>query len=266
LNAGINEQLPSWAPRWDLQTPYHVFGYVDSFFRASRNHSPDLEILNASSLIATGVEIDTIAYCSDVILRLSPFGKYDARERLSILELWHTLSGIRYFDPSVSYINGESAVFAFCQTLSAGCLVYATKFDKDPDRIEKYHTERKNRWFKAGASYLTRLFGSESPAVSGLQDLGRDGDSSAWVDNTNNVTWARRVFCTQKGYYGLGPTFAEAGDIVCVLFGGRTPYCVRQVGDRYILIGECYVHGLMNGEAMDLMGQGELEPKKFFLG
>ena len=63
---------------------------------------------------------------------------------------------------------------------------------------------------------------------------------------------------TEKGYYVLGPKVTQPGDIVCVLFGGKLPFCLRPLGDRYLLVGECYVHGLMNGEAMEMMERGNL--------
>jgi hypothetical protein len=35
------------------------------------------------------------------------------------------------------------------------------------------------------------------------------------------------------------------------------------MGRRYLLVGECYVHGLMKGEAMDMLAQNELYKKGF---
>lgn len=55
---------------------------------------------------------------------------------------------------------------------------------------------------------------------------------------------------TAKGYFVLGPKVMEVGDIVCVLFGGKTPFGLRPWADgQYLLVGEAYVHGLMKGEA-----------------
>jgi len=41
--------------------------------------------------------------------------------------------------------------------------------------------------------------------------------------------------------------------MIRVFFGAGVPYVIRPSGkDRYIFIGECYLHGVMDGEAMDM--------------
>jgi hypothetical protein len=61
-------------------------------------------------------------------------------------------------------------------------------------------------------------------------------------------------FVTAGGMLGSGLPGIMAGDIVCILFGGNTPYILRptQVEGQYLLIGECYVEELMKGQAMDM--------------
>jgi len=51
----------------------------------------------------------------------------------------------------------------------------------------------------------------------------------------------------------LAPRHAEVNDIVCVLLGRPTPFALRRKENgQYRLIGECYVHGLMAGESMNM--------------
>ncbi|KAI0969448.1 hypothetical protein F4678DRAFT_159773 [Xylaria arbuscula] len=71
---------------------------------------------------------------------------------------------------------------------------------------------------------------------------------------TDNRTFAR----SRKGYYVLSPGIMSVGDIICVLFGGKMPFCLRLCGRYYLLAGKCYVHGLMDGEAMQLADQQQL--------
>lgn len=64
------------------------------------------------------------------------------------------------------------------------------------------------------------------------------------------VTEGRRFFTSLGGYMGIGPPGMRSGDLICVFLGGNVPWVVRQEGHNYKLIGECYVHGIMNGEFM----------------
>lgn len=67
-----------------------------------------------------------------------------------------------------------------------------------------------------------------------------------------NVIENRQLFITVKGVPGFTNNGVQKGDIICVFKGAPTPHVLRRVPDRldekYTLIGEAYVHGLMNGE------------------
>ena len=48
---------------------------------------------------------------------------------------------------------------------------------------------------------------------------------------------------------GIVPAATSLGDLVCILFGGQVLYVLRSTGqDLYEFMGECYIHGLMDGE------------------
>lgn len=62
----------------------------------------------------------------------------------------------------------------------------------------------------------------------------------------------RRLCWTAKGYMGIAPAATQADDIVCIFFGGQVPHILRDAGEgHYKLIGECYIHGIMDGEAFE---------------
>ncbi|SMY22211.1 unnamed protein product [Zymoseptoria tritici ST99CH_1A5] len=65
------------------------------------------------------------------------------------------------------------------------------------------------------------------------------------------TSWSRSFFTTEAGRIGLGPMGLREEDVIAVLFGGQTPFVLRPLRDgRYKFIGECYVHGIMDGQAM----------------
>lgn len=62
-----------------------------------------------------------------------------------------------------------------------------------------------------------------------------------------------RKFCvTKKRYMGWCPFNTRPGDRICILFGGQTPYVVRKEGKGYRLLGEAYIHGVMDGEVLSM--------------
>lgn len=67
-----------------------------------------------------------------------------------------------------------------------------------------------------------------------------------------------RFFVTKKGYIGIGPPNAQPGDQVWIFHGGNVPFITRKTEENNIsdghhnmlLVGDAYVHGIMDGEAM----------------
>lgn len=90
-----------------------------------------------------------------------------------------------------------------------------------------------------------------------------DGERVEMVAAEEAITTAttdRRFFLTEKGYMGLGPKSMRKGDVVFILRGGQVPFLLRPAGrenvhrvgevDTHVLVGDCYVHGIMDGEAV----------------
>ncbi|GKZ38225.1 hypothetical protein AbraIFM66950_010254 [Aspergillus brasiliensis] len=79
------------------------------------------------------------------------------------------------------------------------------------------------------------------------------------------ATSYRRLMISSKDYIGLVPSRTQEGDLICVLFGCSVPVILRKQDDHYIFIGECYVHGIMDGEAIEQMKEGCLVEEEFTL-
>lgn len=64
-----------------------------------------------------------------------------------------------------------------------------------------------------------------------------------------------RFFITSSGLPGIGPTTTKVGDTVAVLTGANMPFVLRKgvsmdLQNPYTVVGVCYVHGIMDGEAV----------------
>lgn len=74
-----------------------------------------------------------------------------------------------------------------------------------------------------------------------------------------SMAWNRKIFLTRsktqgQKRLGLAPPDAREGDTVCILHGCSVPVVLRAItGDEnyYVLIGECFLYGMMDGEALD---------------
>ncbi|KAI1769469.1 heterokaryon incompatibility protein-domain-containing protein [Hypoxylon sp. FL1150] len=56
----------------------------------------------------------------------------------------------------------------------------------------------------------------------------------------------RRFFITHNGILGRGPPTTQAGDLVCELKGGEVPFILREEGEFYRLVGDCFADRLQD--------------------
>lgn len=65
-------------------------------------------------------------------------------------------------------------------------------------------------------------------------------------------TFHRRFFVSSNGRFGWGVDGTKAGDEVVLFYGCDYPFVVRRdsQGSGWRIIGDCYIHGLMDGEGI----------------
>ena len=62
---------------------------------------------------------------------------------------------------------------------------------------------------------------------------------------------------TDGGYLGLASAATLLHDKICILLGCNVPLILRRRGEHHEIIGECYIHGIMRGEAMQGVEEGK---------
>lgn len=76
---------------------------------------------------------------------------------------------------------------------------------------------------------------------------------SSWDYEKHFESAGRCLFMSSSGHLGLAPEASEEEDVICVLQGARVPFIVRPTGHhKCSLVGEAYVHGVMDGEVAEL--------------
>jgi hypothetical protein len=57
----------------------------------------------------------------------------------------------------------------------------------------------------------------------------------------------------------------DAVDVTAMLHGGHIPFVLKPRAGYYQLVGECYLHGMMDGEALEMCRDGSVEETMFKL-
>ena len=109
------------------------------------------------------------------------------------------------------------------------------------------------------------------PQRSTLEDYRKYTDTLSPAKKSNQLLLMLpgfRFFITKMGYIGLGPENMRIGDTVHVFQGGSVPFVLRQATQQtvfsrretgYQYVGNCYVQGIMDGEALQGVDLSELD-------
>lgn len=96
-----------------------------------------------------------------------------------------------------------------------------------------------------------------------LHSCAADGQCEIVSDIVSHGYDLVRFFTTSTGLRGTASENMHPGDIVVILFGSRVPFVLRKCDSVYRLVSSCYVLGFMNGEAIDMWKNGELDGGEF---
>ncbi|KUJ18513.1 HET-domain-containing protein [Mollisia scopiformis] len=265
--------LPTWVPDWSTSFRAKPFLHLESsksLFRACGNTTHRASFSSGDKLVAKGILIDKIKMVglpfvpNKKATRVTPLQRaYRAFDRMSsgmellriqmTLFLCHLHGWEDVVQSLSSYPTGESVNNAFARTLIAGASIVA-EFRNPTARVV---VEDAYNYFKY---LLTQSISNMQPANMGDVNIKwQEWDdavvsaSKQYMSFLEEAAWGRVFFITERGYMGLGPMSAFAGDEVAVLCGGKTPYILsrdaNQKSSNFRLIGEVYIHGLMKGEA-----------------
>ena len=162
-----------------------------------------------------------------------------------------------YFHPRRSQASSTPSEFYHCYICKGGssdiCLACYNKGMrcKVPSHILK-------RWTVGTLSIpytdsILRILEAHAPT----------GDRDRFQDLIKITCRGLTFFSVSQGWHGTASGATEPGDVVAILFGSRVPFILRKHNSGYRLVSNCYVQGLMDGEAMAMLKNGELESEIF---
>jgi hypothetical protein len=254
VDAGLDPRasdidLPSWVSQWGLPR-MRTREIIASTFRAGGKYiSRGRRGASDDVLEVDGWVLGNIKMSVEHDNHFDNMGKWEIRA----FKFWKHLVSIRQLvaDIETEYPTGQTWDEVFAQVLTAGS-TYPPIFGE-------------NRFTE-----LDYLFAFVNTPIA-LQDHGQDILLDEWSSEielmrrklqnyqgteeffiaVRMVNSKRKLLRIEQGLIGIGPHTLRPGDLVCILFGGLIPYVLRPNGEQFIFLGECYVHGIMNGEALE---------------
>lgn len=242
---------PTWVPRWNTWSVHSLtpLGIAAERYAASR-HLPAPSIRwagpNGEMLQVSGIEFDGIITTTPKI----PDSMHSCEQTTALRDI---IDGL--LNSVHPYPTGELYDLVTCWTLSAGKDWYGMIVQNVLEHLDDFAA------FCAQNKVRTRH------RISMLQGH-RLGDALRFATAAGYASGGRRLFHTSGGYLGIGPAIAQHGDKVCILSGGATPFILRHMphakksSRRFLLIGEAYVHGIMEGN-IPLHKDDQRKPKRF---
>ena len=244
------------------------------FSASSGSETPQPKLNDTGALCLSGHMIDKVRHVGQMAKHITAL---DLEQPSSFSALLHTYAffiascmseitsqinvliewdDIAMKDPMMRYPTGETQLEAYGQTLCAG---------EDFGTVKKMEAElvvtrkayqavrianRVNVFGTVVGSFIALLLGL---GIAGIIYGKSNSFSQMMVPSVE-----RRLARTVNRYLGLVPPETQAGDIIALLQGGRLPFVLRSRGGPWELIGPCYIHGIMYGEAFDESQCGEV--------
>ncbi|KAF7510075.1 hypothetical protein GJ744_007179 [Endocarpon pusillum] len=229
--------MPSWVPDWSIAVP-STFGPRNVGRFSSAGHSScSRPILTSDKygnrlLVLSGYSFDSVSAIMEC--------QWDPQWEMNFNQSGCALGfieALRNFgrQHKTAYLSEADRMEALWKTPIADC-------DTFFDVLSKTRPKASPRMRHSFESFVGTMI---------LEDNERRKlASAAYIQTMNLQSARRRMFLTSKGYYGLGQETLRPGDQIILLLGGDSPFIVREVGllGYYELIGEAYVHGIMQGE------------------
>lgn len=255
--------LPSWTVCWTCAPPPSI--HLGGTYRADSGLGPPPPVYPSSdlSITVTGIVLDTITslgashphevdetYPSNFAPSVnSIYGDWEATR----VALWRTIVGDTTLEGGCRAPDTYSWLLDRRLWQSGIEEVYTNEFGFRPFMTRNkglslcgYTLEQLIFGPKKRFSLMKRAIGAIGYQV--MFSTETQHEAFSWA--VNAMAW-RRLFGTQDGRMGLGAPAAKVGDSIAILKGCNTPMVLRRLKEGWAIVGECYVHGIMNGEVLE---------------
>lgn len=245
--------LPSWAPDWssalDPQIVPTLFGSPQIYFPCGRARPPELPPFSEKDpkvLSVTGACFGTVKQfgTSD---RLS-FSKFFQSSQLDVLlrscgDLLEEVQ--KYVTMTTTSQTAESLKVEGDEPIWRTLVLDRNIVFSTPEQRANSDTFRQFLVLSRGARYLPQDY---MPSCD--EHTRRIKYTTALLKTMKKKLHHRHMFRSSAGHLCIGPETVQLGDKLCILTGAEVPFILRNYRDAYVLVGEAYVDGAMDGEVL----------------
>jgi hypothetical protein len=249
-----SSNLPSWVPNWTLETTSDEHRALtirqqrNPEYNASSGTFASVRCVDQGKISLKGILIGAVATLS--ISQTSRFYlNIDQHEE------WRDIARIDTF-PDRLYGTETSTTYydAYWQTLCASIVLPRSSLH-DWSRKIRTSDNTQRSWHDAWWDWVSK-FDIDNDRIDSVSSEYTGSEIAAFNAGVYVSTMSRKLFRSEgEKWLGLAPMDAEAGDTIALLEGGPVPYILRpMIGEEagcYELIGDAYVHGLMDGEGWE---------------
>jgi hypothetical protein len=229
LHAPEKAVLPSWVPDW--RGPPWPNPYPEKFnFQACKDFVALRHIESISTSLKVEGRIVDHVYQVESLGEVQSLTKSDQNLHAAQAFLQDIPRRIYHGIPETNYTLPKLFNALIVRTVLAGHYMMCGDLLK---RID--WTDEQSIW---------KLLNGERGAQHGGLDERR-----VWFQVTR-MCYRRTIVALEEHTMALGPPNTEPGDVVCILHGSKLPIVLRCQGDKWRFIGQCYVDGIMFGEAV----------------
>jgi hypothetical protein len=218
-------------------------GQLAKFYRASGETTvPMGTILETDTLVLKGFVFDTLVDLCEPATDLDlVFSSSNVPQHQTVIRDWDK-KALDIREGSNPYFHTCGRMEAFWRTPIADAIgdARATEEDKTADMFDIW----------SGRAEAPK---EENPFMEAFV--------SAVIRASNN----RRLCITSNGYMVLASAKAKESDLICILLGGQTPFVLRRRNGQHYLVGACYVHWMMDGQAMKELQKGKYHLQDFVI-
>ncbi|KAK5081305.1 hypothetical protein LTR05_008099 [Lithohypha guttulata] len=245
------KNLPSWVPDWSTGFSYHIWQSKYSLFRTGSRHNQRTK-MQAGNFVISGSRFDVITNTG------YSWNKTD----LTV-------------EPDTEPVVLSACLGAIEDFVRRNCSAYRSSKEIDDAVWRTPICDTESGVFSDTGRKCIRATANTRAGFEALrhpENLTNIADENKRLQKAKSFQYKagmigalsnRRIFVTAKGYVGVGPGHLQADDHICIFWGAEVPYVLRERRDinhtqkkrfwqrdkgDFEFLGECYVHGIMDGE------------------